>query len=123
MKAEDHWAKAARIEASRTRKLDRAEDYELIIWSCIHGGAHLVNAVMHRLGLTPDNKDYIHSDKIEDGVKLPDSVVQMLDTLHSIELHGPRFVRGPEPLDPKAVETCLDLYGRLKTSTQTVLFK
>lgn len=121
MKAEDHWEKAARIEATREQALDRSEDYELIIWSCIHGGAHLVNAVLHKLGITPETRDYIHSDKLESDVKVPDEVTEMLKTLHLIETHGPRFVRGPETLNLNAVQTVLDAYAQLKTVTHSKL--
>lgn len=120
MQAEDHWAKAARIEVSR-KKLNAKDDYELIIWSCIHAGAHLVNAALHKTGITPPTKDYIHSDKLESDVQVPDKVTEMLEILHSIELLGPRFVRGPEPLDQGAVDFCLTAYEKLKIAVKPML--
>jgi len=115
MRAEDHWAKATRLETSRS-KLNEGDDYEIIIWSCIHGGAHLVNAALHKLGITEESRDYIHSDKLESDMDIPRDVVEMLSALHSIELLGPRFVRGSELADPQVLQFCLRTYGNLKAT-------
>jgi len=120
MRTEDHWAKAARLEAS-IAKLNEKDDYELIVWSRLHGGAHLVNAALHKLGITEESRDYIHSDKLESDMEIPKEVTDMLSVLHSIELLGPRFVRGREPLDPQAMKFCLTQYGNLKTTVEKLI--
>jgi hypothetical protein len=61
MRAEDHWEKSQHLENSRLRKLDPNADYELLIWSCIHGGAQLLNVILHRTGVTSDDYDMIHT--------------------------------------------------------------
>ena len=121
MRIEDHWNKAMRLEATRKQKLDRTEDYEIVIWSCIHGGAHLANVALHKLGVTEECFDLIHSNIPEHNLQAPAAAGEMLATLRSIEDLGPRFVRGIEPLDMKAVEACLAAYDKVKNFAEATL--
>ena len=114
MRIEDHWNKAMRLEATRKRKLDTTDDYEIVIWICIHGGAHLANIALHSLGVTDEGFDLIHSNIPEHNLRGPAGVAEMLAILKSIEDLGPRFVRGIEPLDVKAVQACLSAYDKVK---------
>lgn len=123
MRIEDHWNKAMRLEATRTQKLDRNEDYEILIWSCIHGGAHLANIALHKMGVTDESFDLIHSNIPEHNLPGGDAVVGMLATLKSIEDLGPRFVRGIEPLDLEAMEVCLAAYAQVKTFAEMALME
>ena len=121
MRIEDHWMKAMRLEATRKQKLDQSDDYEIVIWSCIHGGAHLANIALHKLGVSDESFDLIHSNIPEHDLRGPDGVAEMLATLKSIEDLGPRFVRGIEPLDAKALEACLAAYDKVKSFAETTL--
>ena len=121
MRSEDHWAKASRLERTRSTRLDGGEDYEIVIWSCIHGGAHLANVALHGLGVTEESFDIIHSDIPEMNRALPPEASAMLATLKSIETLGPRFVRGIEPPDPAVVAACLAAYGKVKAFAQQVM--
>ena len=121
MRIEDHWNKALRLEATRKGKLDRDADYEVVIWSCIHGGAHLANIALHKLGVTDETFDLIHSNIPEHDLKGPAPVAEMLATLKSIEDLGPRFVRGIEPFDAKAVQACLAAYDKVKGYAEAAL--
>ena len=121
MRTEDHWHKAMRLEATRERKLDRDEDYEIVIWSCIHGGAHLANVVLHKIGVTDESFDLIHSNIPEHNLKGPAPMAELLTTLKSIEDLGPRFVRGIEPVDKTAVQACLAAYGKVKGYAEAAL--
>ena len=121
MRIEDHWDKAMRLEATRSRKLDQGEDYEIVIWSCIHGGAHLANIALHAMGATDEAFDLIHSNVPEHDLKGPAPMAELLATLKSIEDLGPRFVRGIEPLDKKAVAACLAAYEKVKGFAQAAL--
>lgn len=121
MRIEDHWAKARRLEATRNKKLNTRDDYEIVIWSCIHGGAHLVNVALHRLGVTEESFDLIHSDIPELNRPVPPDAAAMLATLKSIETLGPRFVRGIEPPDPAAVKACLAAYDKVKAFAAKLL--
>lgn len=121
MRIAEHWSKAQRLEASRTTKLSKLDDYEIVIWSCIHGGAHLANVVLHKLGITEEAFDLIHSNIPELARPVPPEVADMLSTLKSIEDLGPRFVRGIEPLDPQAVERCLTAYREVKSFAEKTM--
>jgi hypothetical protein len=123
MTPEGHWAKACRIENSRLAKLDPTEDYELLVWSCIHGGAHLLNAVLHHAGISPSENDYIRSDKLEPGLILPEPVERVAEALCSIEALGPRFVRGAERPGRGAIAACVDAYDRAKELARSYLDK
>src|ERR1700737_5512204 len=61
MQPDEHWDKAQRLENTRLGKLDPDADCELFIWSCIHGGAQLLNVILHRAGVTDENFDMIHT--------------------------------------------------------------
>ncbi|MBI3043171.1 MAG: hypothetical protein HYY78_10140 [Betaproteobacteria bacterium] len=121
MRIEDHWSKAGRLEGTRSGKLDTADDYELVIWGCIHGGAHLANVALHKLGVTEETFDLIHSDIPELNRVVPPDVADMLATLKSIEALGPRFVRGSEPFDPAAVKFCLTAYNSVKAFAERLI--
>lgn len=121
MRAEDHWNKAMRLEATRKQKLDATQDYEIVIWSCIHGSAHLANIALHELGITGEGFDLIHSNIPEHNLQTPAAAAEMLATLKSIEDLGPRFVRGIEPFDLKAVEACLAAYDKVKRFAESAL--
>ena len=120
MRIEDHWNKAMRLEATR-KKLERSEDYEVVVWSCIHGGAQLANIVLHRLGVTDESFDLIHSNVPEHNLQLPAAAADMLATLKSIEDLGPRFVRGIEPLDARAVQGCVAAYDKVRALAEKLL--
>src|SRR5258706_13729381 len=107
MRIEDHWNKAMRLEATRKQKLDQTEDYEIVIWSCIHGGAHLANIALHKLGVTEESFDLRHSKIPEHNQQGPAEGCEMLATLNPIEDLGPRVVRGIWPPDMKTVAAWL----------------
>ena len=121
MRAKEHWDKAARLEASRSSGLNDRDDYELIIWSCIQGGAQLANAILCARGITRDDEDQIHSDLPELKRELPPDVREILAVLKSIENLGPRFVRGIEPMKPGVLKGCLDAYDKVKAMAQQAL--
>jgi len=121
MRTQDHWSKAMRLEATRTAKLNKHDDYELVIWTCIHGGAHLANVALHKLGITEESFDLIHSNIPGLNRTVPPDAAGMLATLKSIEDLGPRFVRGPEPIKPQDVESCLSAYSRVKAFAEKLM--
>jgi len=123
MRIEDHWAKARRLERTRSGKLDTRDDYEIVIWSCIHGGAHLANVALHQLGVTEESFDLIHSDIPELNRAVPPDAAEMLATLKSIEMLGPRFVRGIEPVDPAAMKSCLAAYDKVRAFAEKLIGK
>jgi hypothetical protein len=116
MRAEDHWKKAQRLENSRRTKLDPNEDCELTVWSCIHGGAQLLNVILHRTGVTEDNFDMIHTWTPDLPVTVPEKLKPVFAALARIEALGPRFVRGAESWNYEVGRQCLADYEVVKTA-------
>jgi hypothetical protein len=121
MQPDEHWDKAQRLENTRLGKLDPDEDYELVIWSCIHGGAQLLNLILHRAGITDESFDMIHTWVPELGRPVPDALRPVFDRLARIESLGPRFVRGVEPWNPEVGRRCLDDYAALKAAAEAAI--
>lgn len=121
MRPDEHWDKAQRLEATRLKKLDRDEDCELLIWSCIHGGAQLLNVILHRTGLTAESFDMIHTWVPELNRPVPEALTPVFATLARIEALGPRFVRGAEPWDPEIGRRCLADYASIQADAYAAL--
>jgi hypothetical protein len=121
MRAEDHWNKAQRLENSRLTRLDPDEDCELTIWSCIHGGAQLLNVILHRAGVTDENFDMIHTSVPDLPRPVPDALKPVFAALGRIESLGPRFVRGGEPWGSEVRRQCLADYGVVKVAGRAAL--
>jgi len=121
MHVQQHWDKAAMLEAARAAGLNEREDYELIIWSCVQGGAQLANAILCARGITRPDEDLIHSDLPDLKRELPPDIVEMLAVLKSIEKLGPRFVRGIEPMQPGVVKSCVESYEKVKEMARQTL--
>jgi hypothetical protein len=121
MRPNDHWDKAQRLEATRLNKLDRDEDCELLVWSCIHGGAQLLNVILHRTGFTNESFDMIHTWVPELNRPVPEALTSVFAALARIEALGPRFVRGAEPWDPEIGKRCLADYALVKASASAAL--
>jgi len=120
MRAEQHFAKAQRLEDARKR-LNLMDDYETILWSCLHGSAHLMNAVLHVQNLAADDKDQIHSNIPEyTGGRTPelDKVIASMEYIQSL---GPRYVRGIEPWQPADGEKCIAEYDNIKKIAKGLL--
>jgi hypothetical protein len=121
MRAEDHLEKAQHLEHSRLRRLDPNADYELLIWSCIHGGAQLLNVILHSAGVTADDFDMIHTSVPEFTFDIPDMHKPIFEALARIEALGPRFVRGAESWDTDVGRRCLADYAVVKVAAGAAL--
>jgi hypothetical protein len=121
MRAEDHWNKAQRLENSRLTGLDPDEDCELTIWSCIHGGAQLLNVILHRGGVTDENFDMIHTWVPDLPRPVPDALQPVFAALARIESLGPRFVRGADSWSSEVGRQCLADYGVVKAAAKAAL--
>ena len=121
MRPEDHWDKAQRLENTRVGKLDSDGDCELLVWSCIHGGAQLLNVILHRAGVTDDNFDMIHTWVPELSRPVPDALKPVIDALARIEALGPRFVRGAELWNSAIGRQCLSDYAVVKAAAAAAI--
>ncbi|QGP90995.1 hypothetical protein MGLY_03180 [Neomoorella glycerini] len=121
MRVEDHIAKAKRIEDTMMQKLDLKEDYETVIENCMLAGTHLLNAVLHKLGITEDNFDLLHSDKPKLDRQVDPEVAEIMAAMKYIEDLRPYHVRGVDPWQPEKGEKCLLSYRKVKEFTERVL--
>jgi len=121
MRPEDHWQKAQHLESTRTGKLDINDDCELVVWSCIHGGAQLLNVILHRAGVTDEAFDMIHTSVPEVSWDVPQAQKPIFAALSRIEALGPRFVRGAESWRPEVGRQCLADYELLKVAAAAAL--
>ena len=121
MRPDDHWDKAQRLEDTRLRTLDPDKDCELFIWSCIHGGAQLLNVILHRAGVTDDKFDMIHTWVPELSRPVPDALKPVFEALARIESLGPRFVRGAEPWNSEIGRRCLADYASVKAAASATI--
>jgi hypothetical protein len=121
MRPEEHWEKALHLENTRLRKLHPDEDSELVIWSCIHGGAQLLNVILHRAGVTGEDFDMIHTSVPEVDWQVPDAQKSVFAALARIEALGPRFVRGAEAWNSEIRRQCLADYAMLKSAAAAAL--
>ncbi len=114
MRADQHLAKAKRIENTMMQKLDLNKDYEIFIWCCIHASNQLFNVALHKQGLTKDDVDQIHSNIPEYRGSRTAEIDRIIALMEKIEMLGPRYVRGCEPWDQKIGEECLQNFRLIK---------
>ena len=109
MEPRDHVAKAQRIEAS-LRKLDPADDPEMIIETCMLAATHYFNAALHAEGITNQLMDHAHTFRptLDGYVKKPGAALQAaMKPLKFIEQLRPGHCRGTEPLSRAIMDKCL----------------
>ena len=109
MEPRDHVAKAQRIEAS-LRKLDPADDPEMIIETCMLAATHYFNAALHAEGITHQLMDHAHTFRppLDGYVKQPGAELQAaMEPLKFIEQLRPRHCRGTEPIGRAIMDKCL----------------
>lgn len=82
MKVESHLDKFHRLDAMLAR-LDPVADRELWIWTAMNAGVHLLNAALHRQGVTQET-DSFHS-QVEGVYVVPDRATGMFHD----EAHAP----------------------------------
>ena len=81
MKVESHLDKFHRLDAMLAR-LDSVSDRELWIWTAMNAGVHLLNAALHRHGITWET-DSFHS-QVEGVYAVPDRATGTLrDDMHA----------------------------------------
>lgn len=101
MRPESHIEKAERIE--RSLQHCSALDYEMRIEGAMLAATHYANLALHRLGITPETWDVVHSDflSIMDHVRFRLLEGELVTALEEIELLRPPWVRG-DALDGEA---------------------
>ena len=117
MEPRDHVAKAQRIETS-LRKLDPADDPEMIIETCMLAATHYFNAALHVEGITTQLMDHAHTFRptLDGYIKKPSENLQAaMEPLKFIEQLRPKHCRDSEPISRVVIDKCLQSLEEAKT--------
>lgn len=114
MKTEDHAYRMKRIERTLLERLDVDDDYELYVEACMLAGTHALNLILHRLGLTAEGWDLVHSDTPAHDIPMPPELVPLLAGLKAIEDLRASSLRGKRPWNPADAPRCLEAFRSLR---------
>jgi len=119
MKPHDHDTYAERIERSLAKL--GADDHELLIEGAMLAAAHRLNAHLHRLGMTAEEQDLMHTYllTINEYRRLSVADGESMKALADIEDLRPAFVRGDHPGGAEAAQQALQRLASLRGRTQT----
>jgi hypothetical protein len=120
MKIKDHVNKSKQIERS-AGKFTRDADYEMFVEACMLAGTHLLNAVLHRRGITLDDNDLLHSDKPPLGTAVSAEIAEMMRKLKEIEDLRSGYLRGRAPWQPTHGDLCARNMESLRVSADRLL--
>lgn len=143
-----HREKMARIDDLRER-LDPEEDFELWMWASMSAATNAMNAMLHKLGVTPPGRHFPHQipgifvepeqengawkkvivapgDLIHIGfppveTPIPESLSPFLEALEVIEEFRETHVRGNAPVTSAAITLCEDAYRRCQREAESIL--
>jgi hypothetical protein len=116
MRPREHILKAERLEAS-LRKLNSADDFEMVIELCVLAATHLFNAALHVEGVTHGHSDQSHTVRppMEYHRKSPsDAISKGMDALSYLEKLRPVYVRGGAPFEQEVADACLQNFADAK---------
>jgi hypothetical protein len=120
MKIKDHINRSKRIEHS-AGKFIRDADYEMFVEACMLAGTHLLNAVLHRSGITLDDYDLLHSDKPPLDTAVPAEIAEMMRKLKEIEDLRSGYLRGKAPWQPTHGDLCARNMESLRATADRLL--
>ncbi len=120
MKIQDHLEKSERIERSG-RKLNPDADYEMFVETYMLAGTHVLNAVLHGMGITPEKDDLLHSDKPPLNVPVPPEISEMMKKLKQIEDMRNGYLRGNVIWQAGHGDLCVDNMRFLRATARQLL--
>lgn len=114
MTPQEHRAKAEKIERSLAKC--GSADYEMKIEGAMLAGTHWVNLVLHRMGVTPQQGDVLHTYMltVNELRRLRVADPETLDALSEIEDIRPAYVRGNHAGGEKAAGRAIWLLAVLR---------
>ncbi|HKA43442.1 MAG TPA: hypothetical protein VKF40_15795 [Burkholderiales bacterium] len=121
MRIQDHVEKARRIEATMTKKLDRDGDYELVLEGYMLAGTHLLNAILHKLTVTREDFDLLHSNKPVLETPIEARLQPFFEAMRYIEDLRPGYLRGLKPWRVEDGRGCAESYEKVKRFAAQVL--
>lgn len=93
MKIEDHLQKLRAMEGTLS-KLDQSADYEAIVELCVLISAHYVNAALHKLRITPADRDIKHNRLAGEIERRRVGELKIAEAINALEQLRPRHVYG-----------------------------
>lgn len=114
MKIKEHIEKARRIDATMAGKLNRDQDYELVLEGYMLAGTHWLNAILHKYGVTAEGCDLLHSNKPVLEIPIPEPLRPLFEAMRYIEDLRPGYLRGLKPWSVQDGRKCADSYQRVK---------
>lgn len=120
MKVEDHLHKLKGMEET-LHKLDEAADYEAIVELCMLVSAHYTNAALHRLRITPADRDIKHTMLAgEIKRRRAGELLTVCEAIDALEKLRPRHVYG-RGSNGKVAKRALDAVARVREACLRVL--
>ena len=120
MKIEDHLQKLTAMEGT-LKKLDEEADYEAIVELCMLVSAHYTNAALHKLKITPADRDIKHN-KLAGELKRRrvGELLGVREAIDTLERLRPRHVYG-RGSDGGVAKRALEMIGKVREACTRVL--
>ena len=114
MKIQQHAERAERVIRS-IQKLGPG-DHEMQIEAAMIAGTQLLNVCLHKLGITTEAEDVMHSEYLTGHQRIRINLLSpgLAELLDEIEQLRPTHVRGDFPHGEKAAERCLTALRQLQ---------
>lgn len=114
MNADGHRTKAERIQRSAMRC--GPDDWEMRIEAAMLAGTHWANYALHRVGVTPEDEDVVHTSMLVVNMLRKYSIVEgeLLAALAEIEELRPLHVRGDVAGGREAAERAMGLLAAIE---------
>ena len=120
MKNEDHLQKLKAMEKT-LNKLDEKTDYETIVELCMLISAHYVNAALHKLRITPIDRDIKHNRLAgEIGRRRVAELLEVREAIDTLEQLRPRHVYG-KGSNGEVAKRALEAIGKVRKTCTRVL--
>lgn len=103
------------------KKLDRDRDYEIFVEACMLAGTHLLNATLHKLSITKEGSDLLHSDKPKLDAPNRAELEPVFAAMKFIEDLRPDYLRGTKPWSVEDGKQCVECFQRVKTFAEKAL--
>lgn len=103
------------------RKLDRDADYEIFVEACMLAGTHWLNALLHKLSITQEGADLLHSDKPPLPVTPGAELQPYFAAMKLIEDLRPDYLRGTKSWNADDGRRCMECYQRVKAYAEKAL--
>ena len=121
MKLDEHVTKARRIEATMTGRLHRDQDYELYLEGYMLAGTHWLNVILHKLAVTREQADLVHSDKPRLETPVEARLRPLFEAMKYIEDLRPGYLRGTRPWSVEDGRQCEQCYQQVKRYAEEAL--